>query len=167
MRSPVSLGAWSVRSFASTRDRAAAQLSCSTGEQLFPAVLISVKTPERRDCEEHGRHIRRRIRRRSHAVTFFVAQNQKYEGDQWWKWSIWIEGADEDLDQIESVTYTLHATFPEPIRTVKDRASKFQLRCSGWGVFLIPVEVRLKNGTRIRLAHQLQFAIPPAARGNE
>ena len=93
-------------------------------------------------------------------MNLFVAQNQRYEGDNWWKWSLWIEGANDDLDRIESVTYRLHSTFPEPIRTVKDRASKFQLRCSGWGVFLIPVEVRLKNGKAIQLVHQLQFTFP-------
>ncbi len=38
---------------------------------------------------------------RSCAVNFFVAQNQKYEGDQSWKWSLWIDGAEEDLDDIE------------------------------------------------------------------
>jgi transcription initiation factor IIF auxiliary subunit len=96
-------------------------------------------------------------------VNFFVAQNQKYEGDNWWKWSLWIGGSDEDLDQIESVTYRLHSTFPQPVRKVTDRASKFQLRCSGWGVFLIPVEVRLKTGKAIQLLHQLQFTFPENA----
>ncbi len=107
---------------------------------------------------------RRRNSERWCAVNFFVAQNQKYEGDQWWKWSLWVEGADRDLDQIKSVTYTLHPTFPEPIRVVTDRASKFQLRCAGWGVFRIPVEVRLKDGRSIKLQHQLQFTFPSDAR---
>ena len=93
-------------------------------------------------------------------MNFAVAQSQKYERENWWKWSLWIEGSDEDLDRIDSVTYRLHSTFPEPIRTVRDRASKFQLRCSGWGIFLIPVEVRLKTGEKIALRHQLQFSIP-------
>ena len=93
-------------------------------------------------------------------MNLFVAQSQKYEGDNWWKWSLWIEGADADLDMIAFVTYTLHPTFPEPIRTVTDRASKFQLRCAGWGVFMIPIEVQLKDGRTIELAHQLQFAVP-------
>ena len=93
-------------------------------------------------------------------MNLFVAQNQKYEGDNWWKWSLWIDGSTEDLDQVASVTYTLHPTFPEPIRTVTDRPSKFQLRCSGWGIFRIPVNVRLKNGETIELAHQLQFGVP-------
>ena len=93
-------------------------------------------------------------------MNFIVAQNQKYEGDHWWKWSLWIEGSGEDLDRIESVTYRLHPTFPDPIRTVTNRASKFQLRCSGWGIFRIPVEVRLKDGKTIKLAHDLQFSFP-------
>ena len=100
-------------------------------------------------------------------MNFFVAQSQKYEGDQWWRWSLWIEGAAEDLDEIKSVTYTLHSTFPEPIRTVTDRASKFQLRCSGWGIFRIPVKVRLKDGRTFDLAHQLQFTIPRDVREQE
>ena len=100
-------------------------------------------------------------------MNFAVAQSQRYEGDQWWKWSLWIEGSDEDLNLIDSVTYRLHPTFPEPIRTVTDRASKFQLRCSGWGIFRIPVEVRLKNGETIALAHQLQFSVPRHVRDDD
>jgi transcription initiation factor IIF auxiliary subunit len=100
-------------------------------------------------------------------VNFIVAQSQKYEGDNWWRWSLWIEGSDADLDQIASVTYRLHSTFPQPIRTVTDRASKFQLRCSGWGIFLIPVAVRLKTGKTFDLLHQLQFAIPRGAREDD
>jgi hypothetical protein len=102
-----------------------------------------------------------------YAVNLAVAQSQKYEGDNWWKWSLWIEGTDEDLDRIHSVTYRLHSTFPEPMRTVTDRASKFQLRCSGWGIFLIPVKVRLKDGKTIDLMHQLQFAIPRNVREDD
>ena len=100
-------------------------------------------------------------------MNFFVAQNQKYEGDSRWRWSLWIEGSDADLDRIDSVTYRLHSTFPEPIRTVRDRATKFQLRCSGWGVFLIPVEVRLKNGKTVQLLHQLQFTFPDHVIGED
>ena len=105
-----------------------------------------------------------RKKERWFGVNYAVAQSQKYERDQWWKWSLWIEGSDDDLDQIQSVTYTLHPTFPEPIRTVTDRASKFQLRRSGWGIFLIPVQVRLKNGRTVKLEHQLQFSIPRSVR---
>jgi transcription initiation factor IIF auxiliary subunit len=100
-------------------------------------------------------------------VNLVVVQTQNYEGNQWWKWSLWIEGASQDLDRIESVTYTLHPTFPKASRTVTDRASKFQLRCEGWGVFTIPIEVRLKDGQSIDLEHELQFAFPENATDTE
>ena len=93
-------------------------------------------------------------------MNFIVVQTQQYEGDNWWNWSLFIQGSDADLEQIESVTYTLHPTFPKPIRTVRDRASKFQLQCAGWGVFTIPIEVRLKDGSAIKLEHDLQFTFP-------
>jgi transcription initiation factor IIF auxiliary subunit len=96
-------------------------------------------------------------------MTLAIAQNQKYEGDDWWKWSLWIEGTDEDLERIEAVTYTLHPTFPEPVRIITDRASKFQLKCAGWGVFTIPVEIRLKGGKTLQLEHDLQLAYPEAS----
>lgn len=96
-------------------------------------------------------------------MNLFVAQSQRYEKKQWWKWALWIEGSAEELDQIESVTYTLHPTFPEPIRVVYDRGSKFQLRCAGWGVFTIPIKVRLRSGQTIELEHELQFSFPENA----
>ena len=96
-------------------------------------------------------------------VNLAVVQTQKYEGHQWWEWSLWIHGSEADLDQIAAVTYRLHPTFPQPIRTVTDRARRFQLRCAGWGVFIIPIEIRLKNGDTIALAHELQFTFPEEA----
>jgi transcription initiation factor IIF auxiliary subunit len=93
-------------------------------------------------------------------VNFIVIQTQKYEGNQWWQWALWIQGSREDLEQVESVTYTLHQTFPQPVRIVTDRASNFRLQCAGWGVFTIPIEVRLKNGETVPLEHELQFTFP-------
>jgi transcription initiation factor IIF auxiliary subunit len=96
-------------------------------------------------------------------MNFVVVQTQSYQGNQWWKWAVWIQGSEQDLDRIASVTYRLHPTFPKPIRTVTDRARNFRLQCEGWGVFTIPIEVRLKNGHKIKLEHELQFSIPENA----
>ncbi len=68
-----------------------------------------------------------------------------------WKWSVWIEGADQDLDQIKEVTYRLHWSFPDPLRTIRNRATKFKLDSKGWGIFEIPVKVVLHNGEIIKL----------------
>ena len=70
-----------------------------------------------------------------------IAQDFKYQGDHWWKWWIWIEAPEQDLDQIDHVVYTLHSTFPDPVRTVKDRASKFKLSTGGWGTFRVYAKV--------------------------
>ena len=84
-----------------------------------------------------------------------TAQSFKYQGNDWWKWSVWIEGAKADLDQIEYVTYRLHPTFPNPVRKVNDRESKFRLNSHGWGTFSIQVRIVNKTGQVIKLTHDL------------
>ena len=38
-----------------------------------------------------------------------------------WDWSVWIDGPDADLDQVESVKWVLHLTFPDPVVMVRQR----------------------------------------------
>lgn len=63
-----------------------------------------------------------------------------------WRWSVWVEGLDAELDQVKSVRYALHPTFPEPVRTITDRSSKFQLKSSGWGEFSIVAQLTFVDG---------------------
>jgi transcription initiation factor IIF auxiliary subunit len=86
---------------------------------------------------------------------FSIEQHARYEGDNWWKWSVWIEGTDEALDRIEYVEWRLHPTFPNPIRKITDRSSRFRLDTSGWGTFRIIARIVLKDGTENRLLHDL------------
>ena len=46
-----------------------------------------------------------------------TAQDQKYIEKGWWEWSVWIEGPNNELDEVEEVTYKLHRTFTNPVRT--------------------------------------------------
>ena len=64
-----------------------------------------------------------------------VAQDQKYQEGDSWEWSVWIEGSDDDLDQIREVTYKLHPSFPRALRTTNNRTTKFKLQTEGWGTF--------------------------------
>lgn len=89
-----------------------------------------------------------------------IAQSQKYEESDWWSWSVWVEGPDKDLDEIKRVEYTLHPTFPDPVRTSTARKSKFKLSTAGWGVFPIYVRVERKDGSVVRLKHQLKLQYP-------
>lgn len=92
-----------------------------------------------------------------------IAQDFDYKGEDWWEWWVWIEGADAELDAISQVIYTLHPTFPNPVRTIRDRRSKFRLSTGGWGTFRIRAKVVLKSGSPIELQHELVLAYPSGA----
>jgi transcription initiation factor IIF auxiliary subunit len=89
--------------------------------------------------------------------TLAIEQWEKYEGDQWWKWAVWVEGDDKALDLIDFVEWTLHPTFPNPIRRIQDRETKFRLETGGWGVFQIRARVQLKDGSQTILRHYLKL----------
>jgi transcription initiation factor IIF auxiliary subunit len=91
---------------------------------------------------------------------FKIQQDQRYEGDDWWAWSVWLDGPAEDLDRVASVEYTLHHTFRDPVRVVKTRRNQFKLATEGWGVFPIYAQVSLKDGKVVRLKHQLKLTYP-------
>jgi transcription initiation factor IIF auxiliary subunit len=91
---------------------------------------------------------------------FEIDQSATYAGDDWWEWSVWVEGRKADLDRIEYVEWTLHPTFPKPIRRIDDRSTKFRLETGGWGTFLIRARVEMKDGSSIRLRHELELHYP-------
>ena len=92
-----------------------------------------------------------------------IAQDFKYQGDDWWKWWVWIEAPDPELDLIDHVVYTLHSSFPDPVRTVKDRGNKFKLSTGGWGTFRIYAKVFPKSSPPISLHHDLVLEYPSGA----
>lgn len=89
-----------------------------------------------------------------------ILQEFHYQGDDWWKWAVWIDADEADLDKIDYVVYTLHSTFPKPVRKKTDRSSKFRLEAEGWGIFTIYVRVFLKDGDEIPLTHRLSLEYP-------
>jgi transcription initiation factor IIF auxiliary subunit len=93
-----------------------------------------------------------------------IEQWEQYDGDDWWHWAVWIEGEDETLDQIKFVEWTLHPTFPDPIRKTTNRSNKFRLETGGWGVFPIVARVELKDGKQTKLRHHLHLHYPDGQR---
>lgn len=87
-----------------------------------------------------------------------VVQTSKKIGDRLWEWEIHLEGKPEDLDQVDRVVYSLHPTFPDPVRTVTDRPSGFKLQTSGWGTFQIKLVIYYKNGIEQTRFHNLSFS---------
>ena len=96
-----------------------------------------------------------------------LKQHAAYKGNNWWEWSVWVEGEKEDLKRIEFVEYTLHPTFPDPVRRVINIGSKFRLNASGWGGFTIRALVVTKSGEKKTLRHNLQLDASAAEAGGE
>lgn len=94
------------------------------------------------------------------AIPFRIQQGFKYEGDDWWKWWIWIDAPEEKLNAVDHVVYTLHPTFVNPVRIIDDRRSKFKLQSEGWGVFTIYARIYLKNNTEVAIEHDLHLEYP-------
>jgi hypothetical protein len=89
-----------------------------------------------------------------------IAQQEQYEGEDWWSWSVWIEAKPDELRAIDRVTYTLHPSFARPLREVTNRKSKFRLDGSGWGGFMIYARVDMKKGRTRNLKHELELWYP-------
>lgn len=90
-------------------------------------------------------------------MAYKIAQDYKYKGDDWWEWAVWIDAANDELNKIKFVEYTLHPTFIKPVRMIKDRTTKFRLEAAGWGVFTIYAQAVLQNGEKIDLEHELEL----------
>jgi hypothetical protein len=88
-------------------------------------------------------------------VSLEIRQDSTHQGGHWWKWSVWIEGEARELAAVDHVEYTLHATFPDPVRTVRNRRAGFRLESSGWGEFELYARIVSKDGSVRRLKHWL------------
>ena len=89
-----------------------------------------------------------------------IQQSQEYVGSNRWQWSVWVDGAPEELDSIDHVVYVLHPTFHNPVRYVSDRATGFRLDTSGWGNFTVHANAVYRDGRETALDHELILRYP-------
>jgi len=89
-----------------------------------------------------------------------IRQSETYKGGDWWEWSVWVDGTEDELDGVARVEWRLHPTFPNPVRIVEDRASMFRLDTAGWGTFVVHAVVYKKEGSSARLRHVLELHYP-------
>ena len=76
----------------------------------------------------------------------------------WYKWEVHLEGPARVLNMIKTVKYILHPTFLEREVVINDRGNNFRLDGSGWGEFLVTIEITLSNDDRIlRKYHWLRL----------
>ncbi len=89
-----------------------------------------------------------------------IQQNQEYEGNGRWRWSVWLSGSPEELDSIDYVAYILHPTFHNPVRRIGDRTTNFRLDTTGWGTFTIHANIVHRDGHETPLDHDLVLRYP-------
>jgi transcription initiation factor IIF auxiliary subunit len=91
-----------------------------------------------------------------------IRNKWEYKGDEWWEWEAFIDDdGSGELKEVEFVEYVLHPTFPNPIRTITDKKSKFLLETSGWGTFNLKAFAYKKDGNKIKLEHEITLEYEP------
>ena len=94
--------------------------------------------------------------------SIYTANTSTRAREDWWDWAVFIVGDDSTLKEIKCVEYTLHPSFPDPIRRVCTKGpisgKGFFLSTSGWGTFIIEVKIMFKDGDVRELRHQLNFS---------
>jgi transcription initiation factor IIF auxiliary subunit len=91
-------------------------------------------------------------------MSIAIRQTSKQINEDRWDWEIHLDGEQKDLSEIDYVEYTLHQSFPNPIRRVYNHHSGFKLETNGWGTFPVYLTVKYKNKKEIRDTLELDFA---------
>jgi transcription initiation factor IIF auxiliary subunit len=92
-----------------------------------------------------------------------IANTATYVGSGRYDWTVFLEGSESTLNTIECVEYTLHPSFPNPVRKVCNRGNRFSLSSNGWGEFNISVRILFKDGRVTLLSHMLNLKQRPGA----
>ena len=90
-----------------------------------------------------------------------IVQDAERKEHDWWRWSVWLDGPDEELDQIDYVEYVLHSTFRNPVKRRTNRADNFRLDASGWGEFMLYAKLYAKDGSVERREHWIKLRDAP------
>lgn len=80
-----------------------------------------------------------------------------YVGSGRYDWTVFVVGNQSVLESISYVEYTLHPTFPDPVRIVRTREGNFSLSANGWGEFQIRSKVIFKDSAVVALEHWLRL----------
>ncbi|MDF3818396.1 C1 family peptidase [Leptospira sp. 96542] len=89
-------------------------------------------------------------------------QADKYYGkinnQDYWDWSIKIDGSLTDLHDIQKVIYHLHKTFKNPnVEVISSPENGFAYSTRGWGTFEVGASVYFKDGTIEKFTKMLKF----------
>jgi transcription initiation factor IIF auxiliary subunit len=86
-----------------------------------------------------------------------VSGPARRQGLKYYDWKVFVDADPDTLQRIDSVTYILDPTFPDPVRTVNDQSTKFALATKGWGEFEIRAQIRYKDGSSDSTSYRLDL----------
>lgn len=66
--------------------------------------------------------------------------------DDWYSWTVFIEGTAQELNEIKRIIYQLHESFPTSRIVSTNALNNFARTSQGWGEFLVRVEAEMKSG---------------------
>jgi len=95
--------------------------------------------------------------------TVQVQNTYRYHGQGRYEWTVFLSESQSVLDQIACVEYTLHPTYPDPVRKVCDANGGFRLTSDGSGEFTVFVNIEWKNQRATRQEYRLDLHTPPPA----
>jgi transcription initiation factor IIF auxiliary subunit len=89
-------------------------------------------------------------------ANYSMLTGQRYEHN-WYDWCIFGSGDPADLQHIKVVEYTLHPSFPEPVRTIADVGHRFAVASNGWGSFTARIRVIFADGKEEFTSHLIKL----------
>lgn len=136
----------------------AASSNFSLAAEGWGTFLVNIRVTTRNNHDLNFQHQLVFTQQRTAPAVQLTAENSSKELEpNWWEWAIRIKGTPAALDRIRCVEYTLHPSFPNPVRTICTRQNNFELKATGWGTFAIPIKVLFKDQTLLQLTHELRF----------
>lgn len=81
-------------------------------------------------------------------------------GSEQYQIELRLSGPPEELDQVKNVTYRLHPGFRTPVRRSSDRANNFAISFWTWGMFMIYVSIKMKDGETNTKEYYLTYDLP-------
>lgn len=77
------------------------------------------------------------------AQNIAIDNTARYAGNGRYSWTVFVKGDAKSLAQLESVQYTLHPTFQNPV--VWGKGANFSYSAVGWGEFNILTKIFYKD----------------------
>lgn len=93
-------------------------------------------------------------------MSYRIAQDFDYAGNDYWHWRAWIEAEPAMMQAVDKVVWILHPSFKRTRISAADRSTGFMLKASGWGTFRLRAEVVLKSGESRALSKTLKLEYP-------